>query len=158
MERPLLLRLVEFFVIFLLFRVVWNLYLFYVTVLKYSSLAFQGAAHVFSPLCCVRQKFSVSASSPQSAEDPPESSLRNTSQTLKEEITYIKNMVELLVTIILLFVRLQSVLITKLRYCSTYSRQQKDGLVYKIMHFFLALRNLLLSGNNSDVYMYLYLH
>ena len=114
---------------FLLFHVGWNLYQLYATLLTYASHAFQGTARVFSPLCCVRRKFSVSASAsaPEEADGdvdknhvspaaPPASSLRNTSQTPQDENNYIKLFVELMVFIILLFVRLQSIFITKLRF------------------------------------------
>jgi len=132
-ERPLLLRLTEFLVQFLLFQVGWNLYQLYVTLSTSASRAFQGTARVLSPLCCVRSKLSASAPAPEAADGdvekdaaPPAPSLRNTSQTPQDENNYLKRYVELLVSLILLFVRLQSVVITKLRYCSTYSRQQKD--------------------------------
>jgi len=135
-ERPLFLRMAVFFVIFLLFRVTWNLHVLYVSLRKHVSPVFQWVARVLAPLCCVRRKLSASIPLFSVIEEggaqyvstvlSHEPSIRNTSQAPKEENAYIKKAVEQVVTIVLLFVRMQSIVVTKSQYCFNYSRQHRD--------------------------------
>jgi len=137
--RPLLLRLVEILIVWLV-PVTWFLYISYANFQNKCSSLRQLIANVPGLLCCFRRKLHPVHTCPQKEEmflckvdhfPPDMTATRNLSAAPKEEIIFVSKFSGMIVNILLFVIRIQSMFMVKIVDCFECTRLHKDSRYIK---------------------------